>query len=30
MAYDPQLRSTRSLDLQFRDEQWKVCQSSAS
>jgi hypothetical protein len=30
MAYDPQLRSTRSLDLQFRDEQWKVCQSSSS
>jgi hypothetical protein len=27
MAYDPQLRSTRSLDLQFRDDQWKVCQS---
>jgi hypothetical protein len=29
MAYDPQLRSTRSLDLQFRDEQWKVCQSAS-
>ncbi|PJE19755.1 MAG: hypothetical protein CK431_30665 [Mycobacterium sp.] len=28
MAYDPQTRSTRSLDLQFRDEQWKICQSS--
>lgn len=28
MAYDPQVRSTRSLDLQFRDEQWKICQSS--
>jgi hypothetical protein len=27
MAYDPQLRSTRSLDLQYRDEQWKICQS---
>lgn len=27
MAYDPQVRSTRSLDLQFRDEQWKICQS---
>ncbi|MGA9678333.1 MAG: hypothetical protein WBR28_24765 [Mycobacterium sp.] len=27
MAYDPQLRSTRSLDLQFRDDQWKICQS---
>ena len=28
MAYDPQVRSTRSLDLQFRDDQWKICQSS--
>lgn len=28
MAYDPQTRSTRSLDLQFRDDQWKICQSS--
>lgn len=28
MAFDPQVRSTRSLDLQFRDEQWKICQSS--
>ena len=27
MAYDPQVRSTRSLDLQYRDDQWKVCQS---
>jgi hypothetical protein len=27
MAYDPQTRSTRSLDLQYRDDQWKVCQS---
>jgi hypothetical protein len=27
MAYDPSVRSTRSLDLQFRDDQWKVCQS---
>jgi hypothetical protein len=27
MAYDPQVRSTRSLDLQFRDDQWKVCQA---
>ncbi|BBZ37168.1 Rv0361 family membrane protein [Mycobacterium conspicuum] len=27
MAYDPALRSTRSLDLQFRDDQWKICQS---
>lgn len=30
MAYDPQLRSTRSLDLQFRDDQWKICQAPAS
>ncbi len=29
MAYDPQLRSTRSLDLQYRDDQWKICQSSS-
>jgi hypothetical protein len=27
MAYDPQVRSTRSFDLQFRDDQWKICQS---
>jgi hypothetical protein len=27
MAFDPSLRSTRSLDLQYRDDQWKVCQS---
>ncbi len=27
MAYDPSLRSTRSLDLQYRDDQWKICQS---
>ncbi|OBG59586.1 hypothetical protein [Mycobacterium sp. E3339] len=27
MAYDPQVRSTRSLDLQYRDDQWKICQS---
>lgn len=27
MAFDPQTRSTRSLDLQFRDDQWKICQS---
>jgi hypothetical protein len=26
MAYDPQIRTTRSLDLQFRDDQWKICQ----
>jgi len=28
MAYDPSVRSTRSLDLQYRDDQWKVCQST--
>jgi hypothetical protein len=27
MAYAPQTRSTRSFDLQFRDGQWKICQS---
>jgi hypothetical protein len=27
MSYDPQVRSTRSLDLQFRDDQWKICES---
>jgi serine/threonine protein kinase, bacterial len=27
MAYDPQVRSTRSLDLQLLDDEWKVCQS---
>ena len=27
MASDPATRSTRSFDLQFRDEQWKICQS---
>jgi hypothetical protein len=27
MDYDPQVRSTRSLDLQYRDDQWKICQS---
>ncbi|KJX75761.1 hypothetical protein [Mycobacterium lepromatosis] len=27
MAYDPKVRSTRSIDLQFRDDQWKICQS---
>ncbi len=30
MAYAPQTRSTRSFDLQFRDEQWKVCQAPSS
>jgi hypothetical protein len=29
MAYAPQTRSTRSFDLQFRDEQWKVCQTDS-
>ena len=28
MANDPQVRSTRSLDLQYRDDRWKICQSS--
>lgn len=28
MAFDPDVRSTRSFDLQFRDDQWKICQSS--
>ncbi|MDI3313467.1 MAG: hypothetical protein QJR12_04020 [Mycobacterium sp.] len=27
MAYDPQVRSARSFDLQFRDNQWEICQS---
>ncbi len=27
MAYAPQTRSTRSFDLQFRDDQWKICQN---
>ena len=30
MAYAPQTRSTRSFDLQFRDEQWKICQAPNS
>lgn len=30
MAYAPQTRSTRSFDLQFRDDQWKICQASTS
>ncbi len=29
MAFDPQVRSTRSLDLQYRDDQWKICQSQS-
>lgn len=28
MAHAPQIRSTRSFDLQFRDDQWKICQST--
>ncbi|MGH3634414.1 hypothetical protein [Mycobacterium sp.] len=28
MAYAPQVRSTRSFDLQYRDDQWKICQST--
>lgn len=28
MAFDPAMRSTRSFDLQFRDDQWKICQAS--
>ena len=27
MAYAPNLRSTRSIDLQYRDDQWKICQT---
>jgi len=27
MAYAPATRSKRSFDLQFRDEQWKICQA---
>jgi len=30
MAYAPQTRSTRSFDLQFRDDQWKICQASSN
>lgn len=29
MAFAPQTRSTRSFDLQFRDNQWKICQAPA-
>ena len=29
MAYAPQTRSTRSFDLEFRDDQWKICQAPA-
>lgn len=28
MAYAPQTRSTRSFDLQFSDDQWKICQAA--
>jgi len=28
MAFDPATTSTRSFDLQFRDDQWKICQAS--
>ncbi|WP_328350513.1 DUF4878 domain-containing protein [Mycobacterium sp. NBC_00419] len=28
MAFDPATRSIRSFDLQFRDNQWKICQTS--
>jgi len=28
MAFDPATRSTRSFDLEFRDEQWKICQAA--
>lgn len=27
MAFDPATTSTRSFDLQFRDDQWKICQA---
>ena len=30
MAYASQTRSTRSLDLEFRDDQWKICQAPSS
>ncbi|MGH3674960.1 MAG: DUF4878 domain-containing protein [Mycobacterium sp.] len=30
MAFAPQMRSTRSFDLQFRDDQWKICQAPIS
>jgi hypothetical protein len=29
MAYAPQTRSSRSFDLQYRDDQWKICESSS-
>lgn len=30
MAFAPQTRSTRSFDLQFRDDQWKICQAPSA
>jgi hypothetical protein len=27
MAFDPSTQSSRSFDLEFRDEQWKICQA---
>ena len=30
MAYDPQVRSTRSFDLQFLDGRWKICEGPTS
>jgi hypothetical protein len=29
MAYAPQVRSTRSFDLQYRDDKWKICEATA-
>jgi hypothetical protein len=29
MAYAPQTRSTRSFDLQYRDDQWKICETNS-
>jgi hypothetical protein len=28
MAFDPATRSVRSFDLQFRDNEWKICQAT--
>jgi hypothetical protein len=28
MAFDPGTTSTRSFDLQFRNDKWKICQSA--
>jgi hypothetical protein len=30
MTYAPQVRSTRSFSLQYRDDQWKICESSTN